>query len=97
MLMQEAVLAIRRRQRLSLVYEGFERVVEPHAVGLSRAGNSVMRAYQVRGGSSSETEGWKLLRLDGIQSPQYLEENSLAPRPGYQKGDKGMIRIEAEL
>ena len=54
--------ALRLRKCLEVRYDGFVRVVEVHAVGLTKEGNAVMRVWQTRGGSQSgEPVGWKLL------------------------------------
>jgi hypothetical protein len=83
---------------LELRYSGFSRIVEVHAVGTSTAGNPVMRAWQVRGGSvSNEPVGWKLMRLDEAAGAALTTERSLAPRPGYKQGDRGMTRIFCQL
>lgn len=90
--------ALRRGICLELQYNGYARVVEVHAVGISTAGNPVMRAWQVRGGSvSNEPVGWKLMRLDEAVAAVLTDEKSGAPRPGYKPGDKGMQRIICQL
>jgi hypothetical protein len=78
-------------KRLELRYDGYLRVVEVHAVGRSKEGQWLMRAWQVRGGSvNNEPIGWKLLRLDESSSRHIIEEESKAPRPGYKRGDPAM-------
>lgn len=98
MMMDESCAAVRSRKCIRIDYDGHERIVEPHAAGYSRAGNAVMRVYQVDGGSKSgEGIGWKMLRLDEIFSFTILPEDSSAPRPGYKRGDRGMDRVEEEI
>lgn len=83
---------------LRLQYDGFNRVVEVHAVGISTAGNPCMRVYQVRGGSvSNEPIGWKMMTLDKSFSAHLTEEVSHAPRQGYAKNDRHMSVIYAQL
>jgi hypothetical protein len=67
-------------------------------VGLSTAGNDVLRCYQV-GGTSSEGKvpDWKMMRLSGISGLIAGPEVFQQPRPGYRQGDKGMASIYAEL
>lgn len=80
--------------RLELRYDGFTRVVEVHAVGVSTAGNPCMRVFQVRGGSiSGEPVGWKLMTFDKAFSMHLTQEISQAPRQGYARNDRGMSRI----
>ena len=90
--------ALRRGRVLDLRYDGFSRSVEVHAVGVSTAGNTVMRVYQIRGGCvHNEPVGWKLMRTDEAVSAHVTDEPSLAPRPGYKRGDKAMVRIITQL
>lgn len=78
-----ACSALRTGKCLEVRYDGFIRVVEVHAVGITADGHAVMRVWQVRGGSvSGEPVGWKLLRLDEARSSGILLEDSAAPRPG---------------
>ncbi|MBY5395914.1 hypothetical protein HFN01_13895 [Rhizobium leguminosarum] len=83
---------------LELRYDGFSRVIEVHAVGTTQDGNSIMRVWQVRGGSNSgERQGWKLLRLDEAFSASLTNEKSEAPRSGYKRGDKAMTWIKCQV
>lgn len=98
MWMSTARDALQQGKRLELRYDGFTRVVEVHAVGTAQKGHEVMRAYQVRGGSvHNEPVGWKLLRLDEATGAHILDEQSLAPRSGYKRGDSAMRFINCQL
>jgi hypothetical protein len=90
--------ALKSGMALELRYNGFSRCVEVHAVGISKAGKLAMSCWQVRGGSASnESVGWKLMKLDDVQSAVVSDEPSQAPRPGYKRGDTRMQRIFCEL
>ncbi len=90
--------ALRTGSVLELHYDGFWRHVEVHAVGVTKNDNSVMRVWQIAGGSlSNEPVGWKLLRLDEATGAALTKAKSLAPRPGYKRGDPVMERIAAQL
>lgn len=93
-----ACRALREKKVLELRYDGFSRCVEVHAVGYSKTGAALMRAWQVRGGSTSgERMGWKLMRLDEAAGAVLAAEPSEAPRPGYKRGDAAMARIICEV
>lgn len=91
------IYAIQNRQVLSLVYDGIKRVVEPHAVGESRAGNDVLRCYQTQGGHVTPGHEWDLLLVEKISNLRIVGTTFTSPRLGYRKGDKGMNKIYAEL
>src|SRR5258706_8614431 len=90
--------ALQKNVCLEIRYDGYTRDVEVHAVGVSSAGHSVMRVWQVRGGSvHNEPVGWKMLRLDEAVGVALLVERSQAPRSGYKRNDRGMQRIIAQI
>ncbi len=98
MSVQAACEALKRQRRIELRYDGYNRVVEVHAVGLGKDGNDIMRVWQVRGGSSgNETVGWKLLRVREASAMQVLDEKSEAPRDRYRRGDSAMVKIFCEV
>ena len=90
--------ALRAQNCLELRYDGFTRIVEVHAVGVSKEGNEIARVWQVRGGSNSnERTGWKLLRLDEALSAHVINEKSDAPRQEYKREDVAMSRIACQV
>lgn len=98
MVSDTACEALRRGKRLELRYDGYSRVVEVHAVGVTKEDHGIIRVYQVRGGSAShDPVGWKLFRTDEVSSAHIMEESSDAPRRGYKRGDKAMERIKCEI
>ena len=98
MIHNSAIAAFNAGVRLELRYDGFNRIVEVHAIGISTAGNPCMRVWQVRGGSvSNEPVGWKMMTLDKAFSMHMTEEVAQVPRQGYAKNDRGMRTIHAQL
>jgi len=90
--------AIKEMKCLSFYYDGHKRVVEPHAHGISTAGNEVMRCYQIRGGSNSgNVPDWKMMTVNKISSLSISDESFSGPRNGYRKSDRGMSTIFCEL
>ena len=93
-----AVQAMQMRKRVAFTYDGEDRLVEIHALGLSTANRPCIRGYQVLGGSlSGEEIGWKMFSIFKIVDPKLLDDASLAPRPGYKPGDRGMSTILMEI
>lgn len=90
--------ALSSGKRLEIRYDGYIRIVEVHAVGVTKDGNTVMRVWQVRGGSvHNEPVGWKLLRLDETRGIAAVDEASEAPRRGYKRGDSAMLSIFCQI
>jgi hypothetical protein len=91
-------VALERRDLLQFNYDDKSRTVEPHALGLNKKGELVMRAFQVGGQSATSDTGWKLFTLEkATDLVVVMDGESRAPRPGYKKGDKAMVTILAEL
>jgi hypothetical protein len=94
---QEIIDAIENKNLIEFNYDGESRIVEPHCYGISTKGNEVLRAYQVDGYSSSGKMGWKMYDLGKADNINALDDTFDISRSGYQKGDKGMDEIYAEL
>jgi len=90
--------ALRKGVCLEFSYEGYGRLVEVHIVGVSTSGNMIMRAWQVSGGSSqSDAIGWKTFRLDAATGGTLTKQTSWAPRDGYRKIDREIVRVICQV
>ncbi len=90
--------AIRERRVLSFDYHGHHRIMEPHAYGLSLAGNEIVRCYQTRGTSEHGTvPSWKICLIAEISGLADTGEHFSGKRDGYARGDKKMTKIFVEL
>ena len=91
--------AISGRLLVSFRYQGHARVVIPAAYGLhATTHNPILRAYQIRGTSSTRPVPlWDLFLLDEIQGPAILDETFDADPPGYKRNDKHISPIYAQL
>jgi hypothetical protein len=96
-MLQMIISAIRNREYLSFIYSGLPRVVQPAAVGVSRAGNEVLRCYQVEGGHVTPGHEWDLCEISKMSKLCCTGENFVGEPPLYKRGDKGMSTIYAEL
>lgn len=107
--------AIERKQRVRIYYDptinrteeeedknlpGY-RNIETYVHGLSKAGNPIIRVYQINGVTETDSPGWKTFRLDRITDwrtyPSFYYtpiSDRVAGIPKYNpNGDRSMIRI----
>jgi len=96
-MLNSIITAIQNKSVLSFTYDGYDRIVEPHAVGSSRAGNDVLRCFQTQGGHVRADHEWDLCKLSKITNFLVTEDVFVNARNGYARGDKGMSRIYAEI
>lgn len=95
--------AIKRRQVCVIYYTGDIpggpglRTIEPVALGRSKRGNLVVRAWDIEGAShtaylgTQPLPGWRLFRLDKIASFKPTPDIYNEPRPNYNfNGDRSM-------
>ena len=91
------VQAINNREEISFTYSGLQRVAQPCAVGISTAGNEVLRCFQTQGGHITPGHEWELCTVAKISNLQ-LTGTIFNPNPrGYKQGDRGMQIIHAQL
>lgn len=75
------------------------RKIEPYTLGVNKKGNLVVRAWILSGISKSGNlkknvvPGWRLYRIDRINSIGITYNTFTYPRKGYNKEDKGMQEI----
>ena len=72
-------------------------ITQPAAVGVSSAGNDVLRCYQTAGGHVTPGHEWDFCELSKIHDLRVLGTTFQAVPPGYRRGDKHMRQIYAEL
>lgn len=89
--------AIKNRNIVQFYYDSELRVVEPHCYGITTAGNEGLRAFQIDGYSSSGKMDWKMYDISKAENLEVMSETFINSRPGYKKGDRGMVEIFAEL
>jgi predicted DNA-binding transcriptional regulator YafY len=90
--------AIRNKQLIQFRYDGLIRIVEPHLLGETTAGNDALSAYLVRGYTESDRRPyWRLYKLDEMSAIVILDETFEGPRKGYNSNDTRMTRIHCRL
>jgi len=98
--------SIRKKIVVTVYYDGDEpggkgyRRIEPVCVGYSKAGNLVIRAWDLDGASHTASigekplPGWRMFRTDKIFTYQPTTDNFTEMRPGYNpNGDNSMERV----
>ena len=102
----DIVDSIKQKMRVIIYYDGDEpggkglRIIEPVCYGYSKAGNQVLRAWDLEGASHRDYLGekplpsWRMFRIDKIINYKPTLENFDSPRPNYNpNGDKSMTRV----
>jgi hypothetical protein len=104
----EVERSIANHDRIRIYYEGDEtetpgeRFIEPYVLGISKAGNPILRAYQYAGVTDTEQPGWKTFLLDKIRDWDEVGEvpfrtpisDRISNVPKYNpNGDRSMITI----
>ena len=88
--------AIEQTRMICLVYDGKERILEPHDHGILN-GSVQLLGYQVRGASSRPLPNWILLKTVEISDLQLLDKTFGGGRPtstgSHIKWDKLFIRV----
>lgn len=70
------------------------RWIQMYCYGVSKAGNDVVRVYQVGGDTKTIQPGWKLFRVDRMENLRTLGGTFNEAKPLFNPtGDKDMIKI----
>ena len=92
---------MRQRRIMELNYDDEEdpggkgrRWIQMYCYGVSKAGNDVVRVYQVGGDTKTIQPGWKLFRVDRMNNLRKLGGSFNEAKPLFNPtGDKDMIKI----
>ena len=97
--------SIKQKNVITINYQGDEygkgyRDIEPVCLGISKAGNMVLRAWERQGASHSNKvegnpiPGFRMFRLDKILTYALQGDNFTEVRPKYNpNGDRSMARV----
>lgn len=104
--MDDIIDCIKNKKICIIYYDGDEpggrglRQIEPVCLGISKAGNKVLRAWDEEGASHTASlgeqplPGWRLFRLDKILSVKPTGEVFVTAKPNYNpNGDKSMTSV----
>lgn len=88
--------AIREKKLLQFFYDGYVRVVEPHAYGVNKKRNDSLCAWQ-RSGKPLETPDWRFYTVSKMRQVQMLQESFGHAHLGYKRNDERMTTIYEQL
>jgi len=78
---ERLVLAILDHRSAQFRYQGRDRTVEPHMLGIHEAGEPMLVAYQTGGGSQSgELPGWRTFITTSIEDVVISDQHFPGPR-----------------
>jgi WYL domain len=93
---ERLVLAILDHRVARFLYQGRERTVEPHMLGLHEAGEPMLVAYQTGGTSQSgELPGWRTFITTSIDDVVVTDQHFPGPRGDLDLQTHQMIEIFA--
>ena len=90
--------AIRTKRLIRFVYEGYERIVEPHLHGINTANHEMLSGWLVGGWSESRPEpGWRNYIVRDMHDVHALSERFEGPRPRYNAFDPQVRQVFCRL
>jgi predicted DNA-binding transcriptional regulator YafY len=93
---ERLVVAILDHRVVRFRYQGHQRIVEPHLLGLHEAGEPMLVAYQTSGGSQSgQVPGWRTFITTSIEDVVIDDHHFPGPRGDLAVNTERMIEIFA--
>ncbi len=93
---ERLVVAMLVHRLVRFRYQGHERVVEPHLLGLHEAGEPMLVAYQTGGGSQSgQVPGWRTFITTSIEDVVIDDRHFPGPRGDLAVNTERMTEIFA--
>lgn len=92
-MLEHLEIAIEGKRRIAFQYQGTQRIVEPHLVGINSKMNEALRAFQTNGESTSgNIQSWKMFLIKDIENIEILNE-VFEIHPQFNAEDKQMKSI----
>ena len=93
---EQLVRAILDHRVIRLRYQGLDRVVEPHLLGIHEAGEPMLIGYQTAGPSrSGDIPGWRTFITTSIEDVELTDERFTMPRSDMNVRSQSMTEIFA--
>ena len=90
--------AIRAKRLIRFIYEGYERIVEPHLHGINSANHEMLSGWLVGGWSESRPEpGWRNYLVRDMHDVHALADTFEGPRPRYNAFDPHVRQVFCRL
>ena len=90
--------AIRTKRLIRFIYEGYERIIEPHLHGINVANHEMLSGWLVGGWSESRPEpGWRNYLIRDMHDVHALSERFEGPRPRYNAFDPQVRQVFCRL
>jgi hypothetical protein len=86
--------AIRAKRLIRFIYEGYERIVEPHLHGINTANHEMLSGWLVGGWSESRPQpGWRNYLVRDMHDVHALADGFEGPRPKYNANDPQLRQV----
>jgi predicted DNA-binding transcriptional regulator YafY len=85
--------AISKKLLIEIIYDGQNRLIEPHAYGYDKLQHELLRAWQIQPAPSD----WRTFRVDKSISISTTTTHFAGPRPDYSRDDKAMEHIYCQI
>jgi WYL domain len=93
---ERLVLAILDHRLVRIRYQGRDRLIEPHLLGIHEAGEPLLVAYQTAGTSQSGVvPGWRTFITTSIETVEITDETFPGPRSDLNVAAHAMLEIFA--
>jgi hypothetical protein len=93
---ERLVLAILDHRLVRIRYQGRDRLIEPHLIGIHEAGEPLLVAYQTGGTSQSGgVPGWRTFITTSIDTVEIADETFAGPRSDLNVAAHSMLEIFA--
>jgi hypothetical protein len=90
--------AIRSKRLIRFIYDGYERIVEPHLHGINTANHEMLSGWLVGGWSESRPEpGWRNYLVREMNDVHALADTFDGPRPRYNAFDPQVRQVFCRL
>lgn len=104
MLVADTIIqAINEKRRVSVIREGYERLICPYRIGWSKEDNHNVLHYQIGGYSQSglkepgSSANWRCHHLDSFSDATIVDGEFVGPIVKPRSRGKCVVRVEAEV